>query len=138
MATAQTATETKPTAKVKEPKSNTPAAAADGQKTPGAGRPRLPKFPDDHVVTVFKPGSKARGAAQRFNRYVTGMTVKAYVDKIREEFGRTDGQTYADMRWDMEHKFIHIGPTTVPIPVEPVPPPAPPKAATAAPAQAKA
>jgi hypothetical protein len=102
----------KPVAVKKEPKAPKP------KKEGAVARPRLPKYPDDHVITVFKENAKARGAADRFKQYHSGMTVKAYVDKIRTDFGRTDGQTYADMRWDEDHKFIHIGPTVVPVPVQ--------------------
>ncbi len=96
----------------KEPK-------AKKERDPNApARPRLPKFPDEHVITVMKPESKARGAADRFKRYTTGMSVKQYVDKISEEFNRTSGQTQADMRWDMDHGFIHVGPQVVPVPAQ--------------------
>jgi hypothetical protein len=102
-------------------------------------RPRLPKYPDEHVITVLKPDSKARGAAERFNRFKTGMTVKEYVTKIHEDFGRTVSQTQADMRWDEDHKFIHVGPTVIAVPppevVAPTPTP-PPVAGQPAPAQA--
>lgn len=113
------ATKVEPKAKVKKAKVKK-AAAADG-----AARPRLPKYPDDHVITVIKENAKARGAADRFKRYTTGMTVRAYADKIKEDFGRTEGQTFADMRWDEDHKFIHIGPTVIEVPK---PEPAPAKA----------
>lgn len=116
----------KPSAVKKEPT----AAAAPKDPKPEkpkkegtVARPRLPKYPDDHVVTVLKEGAKARGAKDRFARYKTGMTVKAYVEKIKEDFGRTDGQTYADMRWDEDHKFIHVGPTVIDVP-KPAPAPA--------------
>lgn len=107
-------------------------AAEKPKKEPTAARPRLPKYPDDHVITVLKENAKSRGANERFKRYHTGITVKAYLEKIKEDFGRTDGQTFADMRWDEDHKFIHIGPTVVDVPK-----PAP-AAQPAAPAQASA
>jgi hypothetical protein len=129
-ATAPTAA--KPEAEKKEPKAKEPKVAKP-KKEGVAPRPRLPKYPDEHLITVLKPNAKARGANERFQRYVTGMTVKQYVEKIREDFARTDGQTYADMRWDEDHKFIHIGPTVVPVPAPPV---AQPAAGTAAPASA--
>jgi hypothetical protein len=105
-----------------------PAAPAGEKKEPKApkvkkerpegsvARPRLPKYPDEHVITVLKENAKARGANQRFLRYKTGMTVKAYVEKIKEDFKRAEGMIYADLRWDENHKFIHIGPTVVPVP----------------------
>jgi hypothetical protein len=108
----------KPTATKKEPGEKVAKVKKEG----AVARPRLPKYPDEHVITVFKENAKSRGAADRFKRYQTGMTVKAYVEKIKEDFARTDGQTFADMRWDEDHKFIHIGESTVP-----VPPPPPPK-----------
>lgn len=123
-----------PTAAKKEPvekKAKEPKPKKEG----AVARPRLPKYPDEHLITVMKPGAKARGAAERFQRYATGMTVKAYVEKIKEDFGRTDGQTFADMRWDEDHKFIHIGPTVVPVPPPPVKEP---KDKESAPAQASA
>jgi hypothetical protein len=128
----------KPVAVPKEP---VPAPAAEAKpakekkaKAPKAegstvARPRLPKVPDEHVITVFKENSKARGAAERFQRYHTGMSVKEYVDKIAADFGRTSGQTHADIRWDIDHGFIHVGPTVVPVPA---PAPAPAPAASAA------
>jgi hypothetical protein len=97
----------------KEAKPKTPKPKKEGV----VARPRLPKYDENHVITVLKENAKARGAADRFKRYHTGMTVKQYVDKIREDFDRTEGQTFADMRWDEDHKFIHIGPTVVPVPV---------------------
>jgi hypothetical protein len=110
------------TAVKKEPKAPKP------KKEGAIARPRLPKYPDEHLITVLKENAKARAAAARFKLYHTGMTVKAYVDKVRETYARTDGQTYADMRWDEDHKFIHIGPTVVPIPVAAPAPAAPAKA----------
>ena len=116
------ATDNKPTAQAKEPAKKAAKPKKDPTTPP---RPRLPKHPDEHVITVLKPNSKARGAADRFLQYKTGMTVKAYVDVIREMFQRTDGQTHADIRWDEDHKFIHVGPTVVPVPAEPAKPAAP-------------
>ncbi len=88
-------------------------------------RPRLPKPPDDHVITVLKPNAKREASGLRFNEYRTGMTVKEYVDHMTAPpWNRTPGQVYGDIRWDLEEhrKFIHIGPTVVA-----VPPPPPPK-----------
>jgi hypothetical protein len=85
-----------------------------------AARPRLPKFPDEHLITVLTPDSKARGAAERFKLYFTGQTVKEYADTIIEVFQRTSGQIQADLRWDVDHGFVHIGPEVVPIPPPPV------------------
>jgi hypothetical protein len=90
----------------------------------GAPRPRLHKYADELIITVLKPGSKARAAKLRFDEYVTGMTVGEYVKKIEEKYKRTAGQTQADLRWDaVDHDFIHIGPTVIDVP--PPPPPAP-------------
>lgn len=108
---------TKDPAKEKEPK------VAKVKKEGAAARPRLPKFPDEHVITVFKENSKARGAAERFKKYQTGMTIKAYVDKIETEFNRTSGQTMADIRWDIDHGFIGVGASVLPIPTPPPPQP---------------
>lgn len=112
-----TAVKKEPTEKVaKEPKPKK-------EKDPNAvSRPRLPKYPDEHKITVMKENAKARGAADRFKLYHTGQTVKEYVEKMAAEpWKRTAGQTQADMRWDEDHKFIHVGPDVVPVP----PPPAP-------------
>lgn len=117
-------------AEKKEPKEKKAKAEKPAKET--VARPRLPKHPDDHVITVLKPGSKARGAAERFTRYVTGMTVRAYLNKIKEDFDRTEGQTMADIRWDEDHKFIHVGPTVVDVPAPPAPAPAQAPAAPAA------
>jgi hypothetical protein len=116
----------KPTAVTKEPAAKDAAAQKEKkvkEKKEGAvARPRLPKYPDEHLITVMKENAKARGANERFKGYSTGMTVKTYVDKMTADFSRTSGQTYADMRWDADHGFINIGPTVVPVP--PPPPPA--------------
>jgi len=109
-----------------------PAKAAKTPKPPKElKRPRLHKFDDAKIITVLKPGSKARGAADRFSVYETGMTIKGYVDKMAAEpWQRTAGQTMADIRWDHDHGFIAIEDHVVP-----VPPPTPiEKAAAAAPA----
>jgi hypothetical protein len=114
----------KPTAVTKEPvAADKPKVEkkAKEKKEGAVPRPRLPKYPDEHLITVLKENAKARGANERFKRYTTGMTVKAYVDKVAADFNRTTGQTYADMRWDAEHGFINVGPTVVPVP--PPPPP---------------
>jgi hypothetical protein len=112
---ATTHTEAKPTAKVAAPAKEAKAPAPKKEPI----RPRLPKYPDEHLITVLKPNSKARAAGDRFKVYTTGMTVKTYVEKIHDLFGRTSGQTFADMRWDEDHKFIHIGATVVEVPKEP-------------------
>lgn len=126
----------KPAGTTKEPK---PPKAAKPKKEPSAAaRPRLPKFPDEHVITVLKENAKARGANDRFKVYSTGMTVKQYVDKMTAEpWSRTSGQTYADMRWDEDHKFINIGPTVVPIPAQPAKEEASPPTQPAQPAPAQ-
>jgi hypothetical protein len=112
----------KPTAVKKEPKEKKAKVVKEGT---AVARPRLPKYPDEHLITVLIPESKARGAAERFKKYYTGQTVKQYVDTIIAEFQRTTGMIQADLRWDLDHGFIHIGPEVVPVP----PPPAPIQAA---------
>src|SRR6516164_64691 len=99
--------------------------ATNGEDAPKTPRPRLPKFPDEHLITVLKPGSKSTTAAERFTQYRTGMTVKEYVDTTsKDHWNRAVAMVYADLRWDFDEKrqFIHIGPTVVD-----VPPPPPPK-----------
>jgi hypothetical protein len=89
----------------------------------GVARPRLAKFDESHVITVLRPNAKIRASGERYNQYVTGMTVKQYIDKMAgEPWKRTVGQVYADLRWDTDpsRKLINIGPTVVPIP-EPEP-----------------
>lgn len=89
----------------------------------GVSRPRLPKFDENHVITVLRPNAKTRNSGDRFNAYVTGMTVKQYIDKMAAEpFKRTLGQVYADLRWDTDpnRKLINIGPEVVPVPEQPV------------------
>ncbi len=105
------------------------------KKEGAVARPRLPKPSDDHVITVMKPNAKREASGLRFNEYRTGMTVKQYVDHMKAPpWNRTEGQVYADIRWDLEEhrKFIHIGPTVVAVP--PPPPPKEPAAATQQPA----
>ena len=134
----------KPEAVKKEPVSKTPSVSATNpaepkeakpkkEKKEGAtvARPRLPKPPEDHVITVMKPNAKREASGLRFNEYRTGMTVKQYVDKMTAPpWNRTPGQVYADIRWDTDEgrKFIHIGPTVVPVPAPPAPEPAKPTA----------
>jgi hypothetical protein len=123
MSTAPTATTTKPAGTKTEPGEGKEkkTRTAKPKKEGGVSRPRLPKFPDEHLITVLKPNSKTRTANTRFNVYQTGMSIKQYLDKCREMFQRTDGQTHADIRWDADKKFIHVGPTVVDVPAEPVP-----------------
>src|SRR5215467_904794 len=80
----------KPAGEKKEPKAPKP------KKEGAIARPRLPKYDENHVITVLKENAKARNANKRFQGYKTGMTVKQYVDKMKDEHGRTDGQTFAD------------------------------------------
>lgn len=92
---------------------------------PKVSRPRLPKLPDEHIITVLKPNAKTGMSAERFNQYHTGMTIKQYVDHMTAPpFNRTEGQVWADLRWDTDPRrnLIHVGPTVVD-----VPPPPPPK-----------
>ena len=96
--------------KVKKPK-------VEKEKPEGSvSRPRLAKYPDTHLITVLKPESKSRGAHERFMRYQTGMSVRQYVDTIKQDFDRTEGMIFADLRWDEDHKFIHIGENVVDVP----------------------
>jgi hypothetical protein len=102
------------------------ATAPKKPKDPNAvQRPRLPKPADEMIVTVLKPNSKSRGAAERFQRYATGMTIRQYVDAVKKDFDRTEGMIFADIRWDQDHKFIHVDTSARPdlIP-QPAPPPA--------------
>jgi len=101
--------------KPKEKKAKKPRAKKERPEG-SVTRPRLPKYPDSDLITVLKPESKSRGAHDRFMLYSTGMTVRQYVDKVKETYDRTEGQTFADMRWDQDHKFIHIGPVVIDIP----------------------
>jgi hypothetical protein len=99
-----------------------PKAKKEGPKV---ARPRLPKLPDDHIITVLRPNAKTGKAADRFNVYKTGMTIKQYVETMsKEPFNRTDGETWGDIRWDTDPRrmLINVGPTVVD-----VPPPPPPK-----------
>jgi hypothetical protein len=97
------------------------AAKPKKEKKEGATipRPRLPKFPDEHVITVLRPNAKRGASADRYNQYRTGMTVKEYVTTMTgEPWKRTVGEVFADMRWDTDpnRKLIHIGPEVVPVP----------------------
>lgn len=99
--------------------------AESGNGEPKSSRPRLPKLPDEHVITVMKPNAKSGKSADRFNQYRTGMTVKEYVDVMtKEPWDRSEGEVWADIRWDTNpnRNLIHVGPTVVD-----VPPPPPPK-----------
>ena len=97
----------------------------NGEEKPKVSRPRLPKFPDDNVITVLVPNPKHGKCSERYAQYRTGMTVKEYVDILtKEPFNRTVGEVWGDIRWDTNpnRNLIHIGPTIVDIP-----PPPPPK-----------
>jgi len=103
-----------------------PAPEAKAKKAngkPKVARPRLDKRPDEHVITVLRPNAKSGKSAERFNQYHTGQTVKEYVEKMKAA-GRTEGQIWADIRWDTDpnRRLINIGPTVIE-----VPPPPPPK-----------
>lgn len=121
---------------------NTPAPAVEkaaapatngGEKTEekkekktktGVSRPRLPKFDENHKITVLRPNAKIRMSGERFNQYKTGMTVKQYIDVMQAEpFKRTIGQIYGDLRWDTDpnRRLINIGPEVVPVPPPPEP-----------------
>jgi hypothetical protein len=108
-----------------KPQEAKPKKEKKAKKPPAEGAPvrtRLFKPPDEHVITLLRPNAKSRNSGDRFNEYRTGMTVKEYVDLIHTKFGRSPGQVHADFRWDLERKFIHIGPTVVEIPKsDPVP-----------------
>jgi hypothetical protein len=115
--------------KKRTPKIKKAEAATNGEGTATneekVSRPRLPRVPEEYVVTVLKPGSKSTTAAERFNVYRTGMTIKEYLDIMTNEpWSRSAASTWADIRWDMDpvRAFINVGPTTVDIP-----PPPPPK-----------
>jgi hypothetical protein len=112
-----------------EGKKKTPKVkkAAEGDK-PKVSRNRLPKFPDDHIITVLKPNAKSGKSADRFNQYRTGMTIKEYVEVMtKEPFNRSEGEVWADIRWDTDpnRNLIHVGPTVIDVP--PPPPPKEPK-----------
>ena len=113
-----------------EGKKKTPRAKkvkTEGDK-PKVSRPRLPKFPDEHVITVLKPDIKSGKSAERYNVYQTGMTIKQYVDIMTSEpWNRTEGETWGDIRWDADEtrRLIHVGETVIDIP--PPPPPKEPK-----------
>ncbi len=110
-----------------EGKKKTPKVKKEGE--PKVARARLPKFADDQVITVLKPNAKSGKSAERFNQYRTGMTVKEYIDLMaKEPHNRTEGEVWADIRWDTDpdRKLINVGPTVVDVP--PPPPPKEPKA----------
>jgi hypothetical protein len=118
---AQAATATKPVAEKKEPKE--PKAKKEAT---GIARPRLPRPPDDHIITVLKPNAKTGATGERFKQARTGMTVKQWVDLMTAPpWNRTPGEVYRDLRWntDPHRQLMHIGPTVVPVP-EPAPAPA--------------
>ena len=113
------------TGEITEGKKKTPKIKkAEGDK-PKASKQRLPKFPDDQVITVLKPNAKSGKSADRFNQYVTGMTIKDYIEVMtKEPFNRSEGEVWADIRWDTDpdRNLINVGPTVIDIP-----PPPPPK-----------
>jgi len=91
---------------------------------PKAARPRLPKFEDDKVITVLKPNAKSGKSADRFNQYYTGMTIRQYIDTMtKEPFNRSEGEVWADIRWDTDpdRNLIHVGDTVVDVPEAPPP-----------------
>jgi hypothetical protein len=122
----------------KEAKEKVAKPPKEKKERTGVSRPRLPKFPDEWVITVLKPNAKREASGLRFNEYRTGMTVKEYVDHMTAPpWNRTVGQVFGDMRWDTEEhrKFVHIGPEVVPVPApapQAAPTPATPPATPAA------
>jgi len=124
--TPQTHTTDKPKAVKTAPGEAKPKKEKKAKDPAAVTRPRLPKPPEDHVFTILKPGSKARGAHDRFMEYKDNQTVRQYVDLIKEKFGRTEGQTFADIRWDLDHGFIHVEARFRPdLKPQPAPTPAP-------------
>jgi hypothetical protein len=122
---AQAGAAAKPAAEKKEPKAK--------KEPTGIARPRLPRPPEDHVITVLKPNAKTGATGERFKQAKTGMTVKQWVDLMTAPpYNRTPGEVYRDLRWntDPHRQLMHIGPTVVPVPAQ-----APAKEAT--PAQTK-
>jgi hypothetical protein len=56
---------------------------------------------DPITVLVDKNPKKKRSQAHaRFNKYVTGMTVRQVIDA---------GVTVTDLKWDCQHNYIQIG-----------------------------
>ena len=105
-----------------EPKVKKTRAKKEGS----VSRPRMAKFADTDIISLFRPNAKSRNSGARFNEYRHGMTVKEYVDLIKTKFNRSEGQIYADFRWDLDRNLIHIGPTVVePPPAPPAPEPKP-------------
>jgi len=110
---AQAAPAAKPAGEKKEPKAK--------KESTGVARPRLPRPPDDHVITVLKPNAKTGATGERFKQARTGMTVKQWVDLMTAPpYNRTPGEVYRDLRWntDPHRQLMHIGPTTVPVPAQ--------------------
>jgi hypothetical protein len=91
----------------------TPTFVIDPNGGTGTGSVRSPKIktdlskeamariPKDAVITVLALSNpKRRGAADRFDLYFTGMTVKEYLDKV----GETQG--LGDILWDSDRGWI--------------------------------
>lgn len=110
-----------------EGKKKTPKEAS-GNGKPKVPRPRLNKFPEEHVITVLRPNAKTGKSADRYNVYQDGMTIKQYIETMtKDPWNRTPGQVWADLRWDTDanRRLINVGQTVVEKP--PAPPPKEPK-----------
>lgn len=90
----------------------TETAAEDTPKKTKA--PAVEKVVVPEIITLFaetNPKREGTSAHTKFALYRTGMT--------QAEFLKAGG-TSADIRWDVKHGFIHIGPEVVPVPVKAV------------------
>jgi hypothetical protein len=65
-------------------------------------------FEPNQVITILQKDKKTRGAAVRFAKYRTGMTVQGYIDVLIKEKLGTKASAMNDMRWDVASKFISI------------------------------
>src|SRR5215469_3237763 len=98
------------------------------KKAKGPPRARRPRLAEDQKITLFRENPKrnvnAVGCRDRYDQYRTGMTIKEYIEALtKPPFSRTVGQTWSDLRWDLERNFIGVGADILPIPPQPEAPP---------------
>ena len=66
------------------------------------------------VITLLVSNNpKRRGSATRFAKYVTGMTVEAYIAAVGSK-----GLALADIAWDINHGFITVAAPVAAAPAE--------------------
>lgn len=103
-----TATPKKPATKAKTSGTKKPATKAKA----GTRTKRVTYARDDKIKVLVTENPKKRAAAERFNLYKTGMTVKGYIDAVTKagtgNSTEAEQQALRDIAWDVKQGFISI------------------------------